>query len=403
MSFSSNAAAARAGQFIWGISNGIETSSPEAVSEVSLNPSETIFKLLKNQEMSTEALLSSLQEAIDAGADINARSSDQTPLMLLLTSQYASRHDLVDVLEFLISRGADVNADDSEIYRDNLCRQSVLHNAMRSLPYMQQPVVVLSILLNAGVNVHLRDGFGETALSIMFSPNNSDSLSFHIEHHGSFVDIVRLLIDAGASVLTDARSGVRRSDGRDQTIMLDMQSRFHRGPMPEGLEELITQSIQLEERQRINDAMLAVLLGTRPGAGTNSSVLRADCSSIREPHIWEIVRECLDPVSAEEAEARAAAEEAEARAAANQGSWMGYTDRLNQVRAEAKEELLRAEAKAEQAEDKAVREGTEPARAEARVARAEVERAEARVARAEAELARAEAELARAEARAAAD
>jgi ankyrin repeat protein len=120
-----------------------------------------------------------VQQAIKAGADVNARDEDgETPLM------YAAGYNTnPDVLSVLIKAGADLNARDYE-------GETPLMFAAENNTNPD----VLSVLIEAGVDVNARDKDGVTPLMLA-------------ARHNINPEVLSVLIKAGANILLKDNSG----------------------------------------------------------------------------------------------------------------------------------------------------------------------------------------------------
>ena len=121
-------------------------------------------------ELVKTGTLEEVNNAIKAGANVNARDEDgKTPLM------YAARDNQnPDVIKVLLEAGADVNASDE-------FGGTPLMYAARD----NQNPDVIKVLLKAGADVNARDKYGKTPL-------------MHAAAWNENPEIIKILIEAGA-------------------------------------------------------------------------------------------------------------------------------------------------------------------------------------------------------------
>lgn len=123
-----------------------------------------------------EGDFAALKSLIDAGADVNARSSDEwTPLMLATIKGHTQ------MVEALLKNGADSNARNRKGWTALMFAVSM------------SDADTLRILLSAGANINARDKEGKTALMQAANENNRDS--------------VRVLLGEGADVNLEDHAG----------------------------------------------------------------------------------------------------------------------------------------------------------------------------------------------------
>ena len=100
------------------------------------------------EEMSAMLAISRL--LIDAGADVNKKSSLGTPLMNAATNSWN-----IDILKLFIDSGADVNAT------DNIGRTALFYAALAG------NTDIIDVLLKAGANPDIKDQSGKTYLDVL--------------------------------------------------------------------------------------------------------------------------------------------------------------------------------------------------------------------------------------------
>ncbi len=127
----------------------------------------------------------SIQDAIDKGADVNAKDkSDVTPLMLV-----AKSNPNPDVITTLLKAGADIEA------RDSPDRQTALIYAAE---YNSNPEVI-TMLLKAGADINVKDWNSYTVLMWAAYKNQSP-------------EVVIALLNAGANAKVKLGDGVTAFD-----------------------------------------------------------------------------------------------------------------------------------------------------------------------------------------------
>lgn len=121
-----------------------------------------IFAAINNDRIANARVL------LDAGADVNVRSTDtgDTPL----TGSLYYRGDASDIVNLLLRRGANPNIGNS------FGRTPLL------LATFGQPISVLEALLQAGANVNAKANNGDTALMAAANYNNADALKMLLKY-----------------------------------------------------------------------------------------------------------------------------------------------------------------------------------------------------------------------------
>lgn len=113
-----------------------------------------------------------LQEFYNRGDDINFRNSDRESLSPL---HAAALYDNIQFVQFLIERGADL--DSLDCYGNTPLGVGVVENSS---------VEVLSMLVNAGSNIHHKNEDGDTAL--------------HLASLFGYQNIIKFLVECGADI-----------------------------------------------------------------------------------------------------------------------------------------------------------------------------------------------------------
>lgn len=148
------------------------SSQPEQSSALK---SQTVPRLSLHRAVD-ESDFAALKSLIDAGADVNARSSDEwTPLMLATIKGHTQ------MVEALLKNGADSNARNRKGWTALMFAVSM------------SDADTMRILLGAGANINARDKEGKTALMQAANENNRDS--------------VRVLLGEGADVNLEDYAG----------------------------------------------------------------------------------------------------------------------------------------------------------------------------------------------------
>ena len=130
---------------------------------------------------------------LEAGADVNARSSTgETPLLLATKNQYNMS---TQALRSLINAGADVNAIDRD-------QNTALHFAASFYHF--------KLLLLAGAHVNKVDNTGSTALQKCLKPSPSLPVGLDLNYRSKCLNVAEVLFAAGDSFNLNERITLNR-------------------------------------------------------------------------------------------------------------------------------------------------------------------------------------------------
>lgn len=206
-----------------GIAEELESCEHRDVAEASGHYAARPFRLVGNEDLSQEYKnrklwssfqLESLESAVKAGAEVNARDGQGVPLVVRV-----ARYCLNDAVSFLVSMGADVNA----------------------ATFNPRPDPDLSYYLQMGIGNEWEDGV--TALMVAAGAS--------VERPVGLIETMQALLDAGADV--NARNATGRTALGEALKMTDHtqhQGRIGRRAPEEVLRQAAARSAQVVEMLR---------------------------------------------------------------------------------------------------------------------------------------------------------
>jgi ankyrin repeat protein len=164
-----------------------------------------------------------MEDAIDAGADVNGNTRQgETALLEALSLMRYEEWDSASVL-YLLKKGADPAIQGSESAEDSSDKTTALHLAIQSSSYVfdkkhqedqkgkdraMRAVSVIKALLQHGALVSARDYYGRTPL--------------HIAAHGNNVVGAQMLIEAGCKITPTDRAGKTPLDYAESAEMIKL-------------------------------------------------------------------------------------------------------------------------------------------------------------------------------------
>jgi excisionase family DNA binding protein len=188
------AAESRGFQRIVSLLKNFSTASSASQERGSLQSGAGVSPRLSLHRAVDEGDFAALRSLIDAGADLNARSSDEwTPLMLATIKGH------IEMVEALLKNGADSNARNRKGWTALMFAVSM------------SDADTTRILLTRGANINARDKEGKTALMQAANENNRES--------------VKVLLEEGADVNLEDHAGetaldIARRRGYDGVVEL---------------------------------------------------------------------------------------------------------------------------------------------------------------------------------------
>ena len=216
-------------------------------------------------ESTTPAIVTAL---IDAGADVSARSEGgQTPLHVA-----AAKSANPAVVTVLIEAGADIHAQNED-------RWTPLHLAAA---WSTTPGVVTA-LLGAGANVHVEEFAGSTPLELAVSHNLSAAVVRALAKAGADVHVPPSLLHWAAmfnpnpevvSVLVEAGVNVHTRDNSGNTP-LHWAARYNRNPVVVTALVAAGANVHTRDNSGLTPLHEALAFGKSPGLGVVTALLEA--------------------------------------------------------------------------------------------------------------------------------
>ena len=133
------------------------------------NPEESKRPIMSDKDfvnLCKSGKVSEIEEAINNGANVNAKDHNITPLMGVLQCNV----ELADLVEMLIKKGADINAKDNFSY--NALMRATSKNYTKTA----------ELLIKNGADVNALDCYGNTALMVAAAKGNIESSELLIKY-----------------------------------------------------------------------------------------------------------------------------------------------------------------------------------------------------------------------------